>query len=209
MSDDALTDDERAQLESRYARLSALMGRPHREQHWRPNKRYAIELEVPDADIPVAGGGNSSNAWAVNTDFAFREGQALVEHGKVFLCEEIEVVYSVAGTSVSTGIPATFVIAAPRRSRVVDFYLKFRDTGSDRDWQNDWVPGNFFQSANLGGFILGDEAHAVVSGGSSVFASLQVAKNNSAGLLITGLENIISHKFMVSLIGCQIPLEGA
>jgi len=185
-------------------RLAALKSRADRIAHWDPNKRYVVDFGFDAAEIPTVAGGANAN-FSQNVAFAFKESQVQIDRGVIFLCEEIEVVYSIAGTSVATGTPATFVVAPPRRSQFVDFYLKSRDTGSDREWQNDWVPGNLFQSANLGGLILGDEGHILVSGGAAVFTSIQVAQA-AASPTVTGLTSIQSHKFKVSLIGCQVPL---
>ena len=206
MSDDVLSDDDRARLKPLRDRLAALKNRSNRVGHWAPNKRYVIDFELSNAAIPdvLAGGG-----FFNNTEFAFREAQALVDRNAVFLCEEIEVIYSIVGTAVSTDMPATLVLSPPWRGLFFDFYLKLRDSGSDREWQNDWIPGSFFQSANLGGLILGDEGHARVSVGSAVFASLQVAQMEEAALVNTGITDITSHQVKVSLIGCQIPLESA
>jgi hypothetical protein len=206
MSDDVLSEDDKAALKPLYERLAALKSRPGRVGHWAPNKRYVIDFEIANAEIPET----TLFRYDLNTNFAFRETQTNIDRNVIFLCEEIEVVCSIVGVSVATGTPATFVVSAPWRSQFVDFYLKFRDTGSDREWQNDWIPGNFFQSANLGGLILGDEGHALVSGGSAVVVGLQVARNDDTIVdLTSGLEAIETVQFKVSLIGCQIPLEGA
>ncbi len=205
---DVLTDEDRAILKPFNERLAALRRRKNRTEHWAPNKRYVIDFEIDNSEVPFFFV-NGSRDVTSNTEFAFRDSQTNVDQNSVFQCEEIEVIYSLIGTSEATGLPATFVIPPPWRSLFVDFYLKFHDTGSDREWQNDWVPGDFFQSANLGGLILGDEGHMLVSGGAAIVASLQIAKNSVAALTHSGLSEIVQHQVKISLIGCQVPLEGA
>ncbi len=206
LNPDVLSDEDKAILRPFYERLSALRSRRNRVEHWAPNKRYSVNIEIPKDEIPEV----TSGHYDTNTDFIFREGQTNIDRNVIFLCEEIEVVFSLVGTSVATGEPATFVVSAPWRSEFIDFYLKFRDTGSDREWQNDWIPANLFQSANLGGLILGDEGHALVSGGSALIVSLQAARTSDfVAELESGLVDIVTCEFKVGFIGCQVPLEGA
>lgn len=204
---EVLSEDDKALLRPLYERLTALKARKNRVEHWAPNKRYVIDIVVANDEIPIL---PVAYNYVTNTEFFFTEGQTNIDHGKIFLCEEIECIVSAAGTSVTTDAPATFVLQPPWRSEFLDFYLKGRDTGSDREWFSDWVPGNAFASANLGGLTLGDEAHILISGGASAIMSLQVVRNFAdVAEEESGLTDIKSYQFKVSLIGCQIPLEGA
>lgn len=202
-----LTEQDRARLKPLLDRLAAVTGRKQRVEHWAPNKRYTLVAEIANTDLVV--GNLGSAGFALLNTFSFIEAQSVIDRGVVFQCEEVEVIYSIIGTAAATGTAATIPLAPPDRGNFVDFYVKLHDSGSDRDWQNDWVPGNFFASANLGGLVFGDEAHILVSGGSTVNASVQAARAQDGILSNLGFTAVNTHRFQISLIGCQVPLEGA
>ena len=95
-----------------------------------------------------------------------RRASAVVDRATRFYVKRIESVLQAVGTN-SDGLAATLVIPPPMRERACTFEYKVRDTGSDRNWQNDWLPYSLTLGGNLRGIGF-KKAHAVLSGGAEL-----------------------------------------
>jgi hypothetical protein len=185
---DAMTLDEfKKAIAEREAKVDAL------EKRKRGARNFRLVVDLPLVGVPAA-----------DTMFSPVERTALARKGTIFYVKELDFTLSVVGTAAVTGGAVTLVIPAPTRDLTVLFEYRIRDTGSDRDWQNKWVPGPVALGANINGLRLGT-AHAVVSGGSEIVISLRAQRAlSTAGDL--GLASISSFFFQATLSGVEVKI---
>lgn len=191
MIDTMTLDELKKAIAEREAKVEAL------EKRKRGARNYRLVVDLPLEGVPADG------------SFAFfppLERTAVVRKGTIFYVKEIEAVLSVVGSEVVTGTSVTRVIAPPLREQCINFKYKIRDTGSDRDWQNDWIPGPALLGANINGLRFGT-AHAAVSGGSEIVVNLQ-AQLSDATLALLGMSAISSYFFQFNFNGVEVQAPG-
>lgn len=184
----------KADLDARKKKVEELTKRKNAVR----NYRYVLDMEFPavgfatERDIPPL--------------LPPRQASALVDRATRFYVMEVETVLQAVGTDGTGARAVTLVIPPPMRERAVTFEYKVRDTGSDRNWQNDWLPGSLTLSGNLNGFgfNVNELAHAVVSGGSEIVVDVraQVTAPNAAFL---GLTAVSRWGLTFSFIGVEVP----
>ena len=128
-----------------------------------------------------------------------------------FYLKAIEIAYTASGpTPVFAGPDISISPTLPNqyRSQVFDFQWKVRDTGSDREWQNDFLPSAMLLSGNKTGlqFFRG---HSFLSGGSEVYVTMGPVFHYNGALGVdlgkyTGLSSIVEANLQVSFIGVGV-----
>lgn len=155
--------------------------------------RYVVTVELP----------NTVGTPPPNQRFPTVEGNQLVRAGTVFHCESMGVSYLVRGTA--AGVAVQVNLSQFTRLLLLQARFKVRDTGSDREWQNDWVPMEALLSGNVNALPFG-RGRAVVSGGSSIVVSVDAMSTASAFVLSAlGLSAVASHVFKFSFYGKEVP----
>jgi hypothetical protein len=185
---DAMTLDEfKKAIAEREAKIDAL------EKRKRGVRNFRLVVDLPLIGVPAA-----------DAMFPLVERTALVRKDTIFYVKELEFTLSAVGTGAVTGGSVTRVIPAPSRDSTMRFEYRIRDTGSDRDWQNGWVPGPMSLGANINGLRMG-AAHAAVSGGSEIVISLQAQRGLSTVGDI-GLASISSFFYQATLSGVEVKI---
>ena len=179
----------KADLDARKKKIEALEKRKFGVR----NFRYVLDMEYPA--IGLSDG--TSNPFLPP-----RQASAVVDRATRFYVQKVESVLQVVGAD-SAGFAATVVIPAPLRERAISLEWKVRDSGSDRDWQNDWLPWCLTLSGNLHPFGV-NGAHAVLSGGSEIVLDVnaQVVATTTA---IFGMATVTSWLLSFSFIGVEVP----
>lgn len=98
---------------------------------------------------------------------------------------------------------ATFALGPVFMREFFDFDWRIKDTGSDREWSNDWLPSDFLYSGDMCG-LLTPTAPAIVGGNASIDVSVRVLKslNSGTGTLFSTIEK---HLLQISFIGVEVP----
>lgn len=123
----------------------------------------------------------------------------------VFLVKSMGHAVTVVGKRVDVGQAATITLPATSIPLVMNYRFKVRDTGSDREWQNDWVPGAMLLTGNYNSFRL-RKSHALCSPGSEVTISIDATlfANNSD---YTSLLDITETRLQIVLSGFEVPFK--
>lgn len=134
--------------------------------------------------------------------FPHFEQVAVARQGTIFYVKGMDVVLSAVGTNPITNTARTTVFSPPQRDAIIKFEYRLRDSGSDREWDNDWVPSSTMLGANVNGMRL-DGAHGVVSGGSEIVVALR------AQLLAVGADDtppaITRYILEFNFVGVEVP----
>lgn len=176
--------DFRQALKEREARLEAILKRARPAVY-----RYVVPVDLGAVAAPTP------PAW---TAFPQARGSQVVKKGTTFFVESMEVTYTVSGTD-GAGAAAVINYGAPLRSAFISFQFKVRDTGSDQEWQNDWIPGNLLLTANENVA----EFSRVVSGGSEIIVDVDAVYNGPSTSL-TGLTAVSNHQLKFSFVGREV-----
>lgn len=154
------------------------------------NHRYIFEFDFlptqTDQEFPIV-----SKAVTVSKDTSFR-------------VKSIGQSFSVVGDrqiGVSETIQATLNLSQYRRLRLFDYQLKISDTGSDREWQNDWIPAGVLLSGNLNEFQM-REGHCFVSPASEISVQVRARFYSAEG---SGLASISGIGLQIHLVGWETP----
>ena len=185
--------DERM-VEAEMRRLERLLGLRKRELDdleqkidlRRPrNRRYNVDFVFAAQDDPAV-------------EFIDNEDRSVViNSGTRFFVKEIQMGFSL------TSAGATFNLGPGFMKTVFDFQWRVRDTGSDREWSNDWLPSEFLYSGDIRGLNLGRN-HALLSGGAELFASVRTTKS-SVGGGTSLFQDIESFSLQLSFVGIEVP----
>ena len=180
----------KADVDARKKKIEAL----EKRRNGIRNFRYVLDM-----DFPAVG-------FASDRDnpphLPPRRASAVVDRATRFYVKRIESVLQVVGTN-SSGLSATVVIPPPMRERACTFEYKVRDTGSDRNWQNDWLPYSLTLGGNLRGIGF-KKAHAVLSGGAEIVLDVrgQVTAPSAAFL---GFTAVSKWSLSFCFIGVEVP----
>jgi len=180
----------KADVDARRKKIEALEKRRNSVR----NFRYVLDM-----DFPAVG-------FALDRDnppnFPPRRASAVVDRATRFYVTRIESVLQAVGTN-NSGLSATVVIPPPMRERACTFEYKVRDTGSDRNWQNDWLPYSLTLSGNLHGIGF-KRAHAVLSGGAELVLDVRGQVTAPSADFI-GFTVITRWSLSFSFIGVEVP----
>jgi hypothetical protein len=127
----------------------------------------------------------------------------------VFFVKSITHAYTVVGSGIGQpgGFAYSAMITLPRTVALTMFGYRFKinDTGSDREWQNDWINGAMLLSGNYNGYRL-RRGHSVCSPGSEV--TIQVdAKTYGNDIGFTKLTSVKSQQLQIVLSGFEVPFK--
>ncbi len=193
-----LLKDVSADLDRVRKRVEALeAAQPNRR--WK-NRRAVFNFTFsPVADPPAGTAG-------VGTQFPYQEQSVTVDQRAIFHVTSMDVVYSVTGTF-DDGTSASVVIPAARRRAMFDFSYKFRDTGTDREWQNEWLPGALLCTGNSNPLQCA-VSRAVVPGGGEIICAVDARFFNTQDTLGTssfpGVSEVTEHSLKISLMGWEV-----
>lgn len=158
------------------------------------NRRYVLDLDLPD--VPLVLGAPQP--------FPVVEAAVNVNKGTIFYVKSMDVVYSITGTERNTGKSVRFSVPVPRRASYIQFQYRIRDTGSDRGWDNDWIPDATLLGANRNGLIMG-RGHATCSGGSQLVVKVRAQSLLSVfSLTDLGLSSVTLQSLKFSFIGVEV-----
>lgn len=180
----------KADVDARKKKIEAL----EKRRNGIRNFRYVLDM-----DFPAVG-------FATDRDnppnLPPRQASAVVDRATRFYVKRIESVLQVVGTN-NSGLSATVVIPPPMRERACTFEFKVRDTGSDRNWQNDWLPYSLTLGGNLHGIGF-KKAHAVLSGGAEIVLDVRGQVTASSALFM-GFTAVTKFSLSFSFIGVEVP----
>ncbi len=152
------------------------------------NKRYNVDFSFDFEDFGLVSVPRQETSKSVTIDRNSR-----------FMVRSMEMNYGI----VSAG--ATFNMGPAFMNRLFNFDFRVRDTGSDREWSNDWLPSAFLFSGDVQGLRFADN-HAVVSGNSDIEVDVRVNFSENAGT--EGLfDDIEKHLLQISFVGLNLPEE--
>lgn len=170
--------------------------------------------------VDLAGGGLylplRNREYAVTMDWKYRalgnvpdgvepgetlEQSVAVDKGTIFYADGVDSTITLVATVNETGLAANVTMTPSIRWRNFAFRWKVRDTGSNRDWSNDYLD----EYVPLSGFAAGlrfKEAVGMVSGGASIIVRLIPLFANNV-VPETGLSAIEQVRFRFSFIGVE------
>lgn len=155
----------------------------------RKNRRYNIDINVPFFD---------DNVDATDEPLAVLSQAITVASGTRFFCKSIEQSVSI----VSEG--AAFALGPIAAGFYLGFEWKVRDTGSDRAWQNRWLPQEMLYSGDVRGLQFGD-SHAVVSGGADIIAEIKVFRSINGPTGAALFDVVEGFVLQMSFAGIEVP----
>lgn len=140
-------------------------------------------------------------------------GRAPVEQNTIFYCKAIQVTTLVAGSIPQQpplpGLPARFSLPGIFRFESTSvsgpseiFFWKVRDTGSDREWQDDWLPSSLLMSGDCNPLMAG-RAHAAVSGGSEIEVLLSPVRFSQTSLPPGYIQGVREWTFRFVMLGME------
>ena len=136
-----------------------------------------------------------------------------VKKDTIFYAKSFSHAFSVKGTR-SDGFGGPVIQSSPItlpetvRLNLFDYSFKIHDTGSDREWQDNWVPGSVLLTGNYNGLRL-RKGHALCSPGSEISIDVDASTfGNSEN--ITHVTDITSQQLQIVIAGFEVPFkEGA
>jgi len=195
----ALLTAQLATLEAAVADRKARVAKLEEESlpPWK-NWRYNINFNIPFAE----GVDDPTQPPKVELVESF-----VTKKGTRFYVRSIEFAFTVQGTVSSDmgPVPVTLGLAPAAMSTIFQFGWKVRDTGSDREWQDDFLPWSMLCSTHINGFRLG-RGHCELSGGSQVLTTVGVTYSNIAlGTFLVGLASLTSAQLQFNYVGVEVP----
>ncbi len=175
------------------------------ENHDNPLRNYRYVL-----DFRIDGGGDSGDTYTafglVYNRLPIVTRSFVVRKDTIFVCKGIEFSYAIIGTLLGGTQSATIEVPESVRNLLFDFQVKMRDTGSDRDLQNDWIPSEALFSGNRRGLMFGN-GHVLLSGGSEFSLTVQAGANLGTSVS-AGITNgtATSSILQFSFIGVEVKL---
>lgn len=190
-----LTAAERAEYEriqteiEKCEKALALLEQGRKATYQARNYRYVLDLDVPFEDLPVTTLGNPTG-----TPLSFGVSTTIKKDTK-FFCTHLECATYAVG--VFDGTQLVQAIRPWLRREYIQFDWAVRDTGSDRSWQNDFLPMGILKTNRVNSLELGTPT--ILSGGAEVFVDYKV---RSMGLPV--FQSLFSEikKFTIQLSFC-------
>lgn len=189
-----------AQLDALDASIAARQAEVERlEQDYAPtekNFRYNLTLEIPFEPLGVF---DAVPRLEVSKSF-------VVKKDTRFYVKSLEYAVTIQGTYGAFPDQVAAVVTLPPAIAqfLVQFLWKVRDTGSDREWQNGYLPTGMLGSTHVNGFRFG-RGHAVLSGGSEVILTLGVQFASDAFGLIFGISDVRAVQIQFHFVGVEVP----
>ena len=132
----------------------------------------------------------------------------IVKKDTRFYVKSIEFAFTVQGTILDplllVPIPGSLTLPPLIMAQVYQFKWKVRDTGSDRDWQDDFLPWTMLCSTHQSGFRFG-RGHVELSGGSQVSVTVGTTFLDDAFAPLFGLTDITSVGLQFDFVGVEVP----
>lgn len=183
---------EYARIEAEIAKCEkalALLEKGRKAMYEARNYRYVLDVDVPFQELPTDLQGNPTA-----TPLSFGTSTTIKKDTK-FFCTHMECATYAVG--VFDGTQLVQAVRPWLRREYIQFDWAVRDTGSDRSWQNDFLPMGLLKTNRVNSLVLGTPT--VLSGGSEVFVDYKV---RSMGL--PSFQSIFSEikKFTIQLSFC-------
>lgn len=162
------------------------------------NFAYVFNFEFPP--------GVEQDEFLTVTNFPLQRKTVQVAKNTVFYVKSMAQAYTITGTrNDETAQSALLTIPASQMPLIFDFKFKINDTGSDMEWQNDWVPGQALLTGNYNSFRF-RKGHRPCSPGAEV--TIQVQARSFGNLSsVTGLSEIKNQRLQIVLAGFEVPFK--
>lgn len=174
----ALFKDISSRIEKAAARLNSLRGVPGAPASLR-NQRYVIDLVIPFAEEVNATSDVEKLSYAATI---------LIKPKTKFFCTSLESsVYAVGSLEDQKVVQA---VRPAIRNDVFDFEWAIRDTGSDRRWQNTFLPSALLKTNRVNALELA--VPTPISGGSDVILDINITRmRNFAPFAVNPIESFL------------------
>lgn len=157
------------------------------------NYRYVLDVDIPFQSLPTDTRGNPTQ-----TPVSYGSSTTIKKDTK-FFCTHIECATYAVGVYESTQL--TLAIRPWLRRDYIQFDWQVRDTGSDRAWQNAFLPMGLLKTNRVNSLELGTPT--VLSGGAEVFADYKV-RSMSLPLFQSLFEEIKKFTIQLSFCGYEV-----
>lgn len=160
-----------------------------------PPATYVFDFDFPG--LPDVGDSTAT------VRFPLQQKTVQVKKNTIFKMKSMSQAYTVNGTRETIEQEATFALPQTARILFFNYLFKMHDTGSDRELQDDWVPGALLLSGNYNDMRL-RKGHAFFSPG----AEITIQVDASAGPndpAVTGLAEVTGQQLQIVLSGFEIP----
>lgn len=129
-----------------------------------------------------------------------------VKKDTIFYVKSLSQAYTITGTrDDETGQPARITLPRTVVPLVFRYDFKISDTGSDMEWQSDWLPGDVLLTGNYNSFRL-RRGHRLCSPGAEI--NIQVQASTYGNITeITGVKDITSQQLQIVLAGFEVPYK--
>lgn len=157
------------------------------------NYRYVLDLDIPAQELPTDTQGNPTS-----TPLLYGTSTTVKKDTK-FFCTHMECATYAVG--VHEGTQLTLALRPWLRRDYIQFDWAVRDTGSDRAWQNDFLPMGLLKTNRVNSLELGTPT--ILSGGSEIFVDYKV---RSMALPTTGslFQEIKKYTIQISFCGYEV-----
>lgn len=130
------------------------------------NYRYVLDLDIPFQELPI-----DSRSNPTGTPLSYQTSTTVKKDTK-FFCTHLECAVYATGTARNSPTQLSLAIRPYLRANFIQFEWAIRDTGSDRSWQNNYLPMGLLKTNRLNSLELG--TNSVLSGGSEIFLDVNV-----------------------------------
>lgn len=187
--DDAVAaENEQRRLERALARLTRKLDELEKQVDLTTprNRRYNVNFNI-----------DPNGETSAMTDFVTTR-SVVVNKGQRFYAMALESHFKIQSGG------ATFALGPAVMREFFDFEWRIRDTGSDREWSNDWLPSDFLYSGDMCG-LLTPEAPALLGGNASIEVDIKVTRFAGGSGTGTLFETIEKYLLQVSFVGVEVP----
>jgi len=188
-----LSPAERAEYEriegeiAKCEKALALLEQGRKATYEARNYRYVIDLDIPFEELTLD-----------QTPLSFGL-SATVKKDTKFFCTHMECATYAVG--VSEGTQLTLAVRPWIRRSYLQFDWQVRDTGSDRSWQNNFLPMGLLKTNRVNSLVLGTPT--ILSGGAEIFVDYKV-KSMSFPVFQSIFESIKKYTIQLSLCGYEV-----
>lgn len=171
LSADDKAEYERIQAEiSKCEDLVGLLEKGRVSNYKARNYRYILDFEIPYQRV-----GNFDDdgffLGPTNTPLLF-ESSTIVKKDTKFFCTSVDCATYFTGRAFQTNTPVVLALKPYERQKYLNFEWAVRDTGSDRAWQNQFLPMSILKTNRINSLVL--STPTVLSGGAELFVSCQI-----------------------------------
>jgi hypothetical protein len=199
---DALSPEDKAEYERIEASIKqaeeklALLMKGREVNYKARNQRYVLDLDIPFQAVNFF---LPAPSPLVTRDPLAFETSTTIKRDTKFFCTHMECATYALGSRY--GQQYTQAIRPYERPDLFVFEWMIRDTGSDRSWQNEFLPDALLMTNRLNPLMMGTPT--VISGGSEVFLNLNVQRMRTPiiGDVLTEIKNF---SVQISLCGYEV-----